>query len=250
MLVPHQWLPIHWRRDLSQRHSDFMLRSARTPDRLWNGHSLVSVPCPVNRGPQSASVRSTTPTTRPWVAWSATRGSEVVHPPRRPHERRGNNGFVAPDLIHPVPSTNLAGSPRWPGADPAWARRGNPAIAHSVALTGLGPAAFVHARAFSVLGSDTFRGERTLYSTASLQCPAECRWFNREVDTSVSQEHRRERAQQHHGQHRAYIDACLSTLDVARVQHQQLHDRGCGERCPGPRCRFGGVAEGATPTSP
>ncbi|MFT3884820.1 MAG: phospholipase D-like domain-containing protein [Flavobacteriales bacterium] len=91
-----------------------------------------------------------------------------------------------------------------------------PATAHTASLTGLAPATFYYARAFSVNGSDTAFSDVHLYSTMSTSSGAIRVYFNKSVDTSVSS-----------GTPavglfsatddtiKAYIDRARSTLDIA-----------------------------------
>ena len=202
--------------------STFSSIGQNAPIYLWNGHSLVGDPVPGGLV-DLIGICSQYDTGNPPVGGYQVlpRGSGDLVPSTTINLTSGvEQQAITPDGFTLSWSTNLAGSSEvaW-GPTPAlgsFAGSGTPAIAHSVALTGLGPAAFVHARAFSVLGSDTAWGERTLYSTASA-VPGWVRVvFNREVDTSVSQGTPAVSALGSIADSiAAYIDLAQSTLDVA-----------------------------------
>ncbi len=127
---------------------------------------------------------------------------------------------IVPDGFTLRWNTNIAGSSQIAyGFTPAlgtFASGAGGSTAHDVALTGLTPASFYHARAFSVAGGDTAWSAMGLYSTAS-GVPGYVRaYFNQGVDHSVALT---SQAVDLHNAFddtiRAHIDAAVYTLDYA-----------------------------------
>lgn len=91
-----------------------------------------------------------------------------------------------------------------------------PATAHAAALTGLQPATFYYAQAFSVDGTDTAFSDVGLYATASTSSGAIRVYFNRSTDHSVSTGvDAASLFQATDDTIKAYIDRAQSTLDIA-----------------------------------
>jgi hypothetical protein len=127
---------------------------------------------------------------------------------------------LVPDGFHLGWQTNLAGSSQvFYGTTPALGSLAGTATAttvHDMQLTGLLPATFYYARAFSVNGGDTAFSLTHIYSTASNSSGAIQVYFTQSVDNSVSS-----------GTDaiglfgatddtiKAYIDRVQSTLDIA-----------------------------------
>jgi phosphatidylserine/phosphatidylglycerophosphate/cardiolipin synthase-like enzyme len=87
---------------------------------------------------------------------------------------------------------------------------------HSIALTGLQPATFYYARAWSVNGTDTAFSATGLFSTASSVAGEIIVYFNKPVDVSVAAESEATYlGSAMEDTVIAYIDRALSTIDVA-----------------------------------
>ena len=202
--------------------STFSSIGQSAPVYLWNGHPLVGDPVPGGLV-DLIGILSQYDTGNPPVGGYQLlpRGPGDLVPSTTINLTSGvEQGAITPDGFTLTWSTNLAGSSEvaW-GPTPAlgsFAGSTTPTTAHSVPLSGLGPAAFVHARAFSVLGTDTAWSAPALYSTASAQ-PGWVRVvFNREVDTGVSQGTPAVSALGSIADTiAAYIDRAQATLDVA-----------------------------------
>lgn len=127
---------------------------------------------------------------------------------------------LVPDGFHLVWQTNLPGSSQvFYGTTPALGSLAGGGIAsetHDVQLTGLQPATFYYARAFSVANDDTAFSVPGLYSTASNSSGTIAVYFTRSVDTSVSSgTDAIGLFQATDDTIKAYIDRVQHTLDIA-----------------------------------
>jgi hypothetical protein len=127
---------------------------------------------------------------------------------------------IAPEGFNLRWSTNIAGSSEVAyGPTPSlgsFASGGGGGTSHEVTLSGLAPATFYHARAFSVAGGDTAWAPTGLYSTAS-EVPGSIRvYFNQEVDNTVALTTPAIRLNNAFDDTvRAHIDAALHMIDYA-----------------------------------
>ena len=117
-------------------------------------------------------------------------------------------------------NTNLAGSTEaFYGTTPdlgSHASNGQSSMAHGLQLTGLLPATFYYAQAFSVADGDTAFSTIGLYSTASTSSGSMAVYFTKSVDTSVSSgTDAIGLFQATDDTIKAYIDRVQNTLDIA-----------------------------------